>query len=73
MVKGSRIPLQAVLNNYAAGMTPEEIARLFPGLDVEKVREIVAFALAKQVISVNVSPQVENWLRMIRRQNRSYV
>jgi uncharacterized protein (DUF433 family) len=45
-VKGTRIPVQAILDNAAAGCTPEEIAGpdIFPSLDIETVRRILAFS-----------------------------
>ena len=44
LVKGTRIPVQAVLDN-ADDFTPEEIAsEIYDGLPVERARRIIAFA-----------------------------
>jgi uncharacterized protein (DUF433 family) len=45
-VKGHRVPVQAILDNADAGATPEQIAGpdIYPALDVDLVRRILAFA-----------------------------
>ena len=44
LVKGTRIPVQAVLDN-ADDFTPEEIAsEIYEGLPVDRARRIIAFA-----------------------------
>jgi uncharacterized protein (DUF433 family) len=44
LVKGTRIPVQAVLDN-ADGFTPEDMAaEIYEGLPVESARRIIAFA-----------------------------
>ena len=43
-VKGTRVPVQGVLDNAADGYTPEQIASQIYDLDVETVRRILAFA-----------------------------
>ena len=44
LVKGTRIPVQAVLDN-ADDFTPEEMAReIYEGLSVDRARRIIAFA-----------------------------
>lgn len=44
LVKGTRIPVQAVLDN-ADDFTPEEIAaQIFEGLPVNRARRVIAFA-----------------------------
>ncbi len=44
LVKGTRIPVQAVLDN-AEDFTPEEIAaEIFEGLLVDRARRVIAFA-----------------------------
>jgi uncharacterized protein (DUF433 family) len=44
LVKGTRIPVQAVLDN-ADDFTPEEIAgEIYEGLAVDRARRIIAFA-----------------------------
>ena len=44
LVKGTRIPVQAVLDN-ADDFTPEEIvAEIYPSLPLERAQRIIAFA-----------------------------
>ncbi len=44
LVKGTRIPVQAVLDN-ADAFTPEEMAsEIYEGLPVDRARRIIAFA-----------------------------
>jgi uncharacterized protein (DUF433 family) len=44
LIKGTRIPVQAVLDN-ADDYTPEEIANeIYEGLPVERARRVIAFA-----------------------------
>lgn len=42
VVKGTRVPVEAVLVN-ADAQTPEAITAMFPGLSVDVVRRIIAF------------------------------
>ena len=44
VVKGSRVPVQAVIDNARDGFSPEEIAEMFDGLPVERVRAVLRFA-----------------------------
>jgi uncharacterized protein (DUF433 family) len=45
LVKGTRIPVQAVLDNAGDGYTAEEIAsEIYEGLPVDRARRIIAFA-----------------------------
>ena len=44
LIKGTRIPVRAVLDN-AADFTPEQIAaEIFEGLPVDRARRVIAFA-----------------------------
>ncbi len=44
LIKGTRIPVQAVLDN-ADDFTPEQIAaEIFEGLPVDRARRVIAFA-----------------------------
>ena len=45
-VKGTRIPVQAIINNAREGCTAEEIAGddIFPSIPVDVVRRILAYA-----------------------------
>lgn len=43
-VKGTRIMASVVLDNLAAGQSPEEIIQLYPTLDREDVTAVMAYA-----------------------------
>jgi uncharacterized protein (DUF433 family) len=43
-VKGTRIPVSVILDNLAAGVTPEEIVRSYPPLTVEDLRAAMSYA-----------------------------
>jgi len=46
IVRGTRIPVQAVLDN-AADYTPEQIvAEIYPSLPLDRARRVIAFARA---------------------------
>jgi uncharacterized protein (DUF433 family) len=48
LVKGTRIPVQAVLDNAEDGYTAEQIAaEIYDGLPVDRARRIIAFARAR--------------------------
>ena len=49
-VRGTRIAVAVILDNLAAGQTPEEIAASYPPLTVDDVRAAVGYAaeLAKE-------------------------
>jgi uncharacterized protein (DUF433 family) len=42
--KGTRIMVSVVLDNLAAGLTPEEIVRSYPSLSIEMVQAAMAYA-----------------------------
>jgi uncharacterized protein (DUF433 family) len=45
VVKGTRVPVQAVVDNAEDGYTPEEIAReIFEGLPLDRVQSVIRFA-----------------------------
>jgi len=45
VVKGTRIPAQAVLDNAADGFTPEQIvAEIYPSLPLDRAKRVIAFA-----------------------------
>ena len=45
VVRGTRVPADAVVENAEDGFTPEEIAEdIFPGVPVERVRAVIRFA-----------------------------
>jgi len=43
-VKGTRIMVSVVLDNLAAGLTPEEIVRSYPSLSREAVQAAMSYA-----------------------------
>lgn len=43
-IKGTRVPVSVVLDNLAAGLTPDEIVASYPSLRTEDVRAAVAYA-----------------------------
>ena len=44
VVRGSRVPADAVLANARDGLTADAIAEIFEGLPVERVRAVLRFA-----------------------------
>ena len=56
-IKGTRVMVSVVLDNLAAGLTPEEIVRSYPSLNADSVRAAIAYAaeLARERI-VALSP-----------------
>jgi uncharacterized protein (DUF433 family) len=44
VIKGSRVPVQAVIDNARDGFSPEVIAEMFEGLSVDQVRGVLRFA-----------------------------
>jgi uncharacterized protein (DUF433 family) len=42
--KGTRIMVSVVLDNLAAGLTPEEIVRSYPSLNIEMVQAAMGYA-----------------------------
>ncbi len=43
-IKGTRVMVSVVLDNLAAGLTPDEIVRSYPSLSREAVRAAMAYA-----------------------------
>ena len=43
-IKGTRIMVSVVLDNLAAGLTPDEIVRSYPSLNHETVQAAIAYA-----------------------------
>jgi uncharacterized protein (DUF433 family) len=43
-VKGTRVPVTVVLDNLAAGLTPDDLLKSYPTLSLEGVRAAVAYA-----------------------------
>jgi uncharacterized protein (DUF433 family) len=53
-VKGTRIPASVILDNLAAGLSPEEILDEYPSLPREGVRAAIAYAaqLAREEVTL---------------------
>ena len=43
-IKGTRIMVSVVLDNLAAGLTPEDIMRSYPSLSLEAIQAAIAYA-----------------------------
>jgi uncharacterized protein (DUF433 family) len=43
-IKGTRVMVSVVLDNLAAGLTPEEIAATYPSVSVDSIRAAIAYA-----------------------------
>ena len=43
-IRGTRVPVSVILDNLAAGCTPEEIVRSYPSLVSEDIAAAVAYA-----------------------------
>ena len=51
VVKGTRVPAQAVIDNAEDGFTAEQIAtEIYDGLPIEPTRRVIAFARTAQVV-----------------------
>ena len=44
LVKGSRVPVQAIIDNARDGFSPEAIAEMFEGVSLDRVRGVLGFA-----------------------------
>jgi uncharacterized protein (DUF433 family) len=52
VVRGTRVPVQAVRDNAADGYTAEQIAReIYDGLPVEPTRRVIAFARKAKLVA----------------------
>ena len=54
-VRGTRVPVSVVLDNLAAGLSADEIARSYPSVPAEAVRAALAYAAdlaGERVVSV---------------------
>jgi uncharacterized protein (DUF433 family) len=53
VVKGTRLTVDAILNNAEAGCSAEEIAtEIFEGVTVEQVRRILRFAYQSEITAI---------------------
>lgn len=46
IIKGTRVRVKVILDNLSEGHTSEQIVKSYPGLTVEDVRAVIAFAAA---------------------------
>ena len=44
IVKGTRIPVESILDNAADGFGPEDLAEMFPGLPADAARRVIEHA-----------------------------
>jgi uncharacterized protein (DUF433 family) len=58
-IRGTRIPAAVVLANLAAGLTPDEIRRSYPGLGPESIGAALAYAAdlaAERIVTLPPTP-----------------
>jgi uncharacterized protein (DUF433 family) len=59
VVKDTRVMVQGILDNAAAGCGAEEIALdIFPSVTVEQVRRVLRFAYRAQLLAEGIEPEV---------------
>lgn len=63
-IKGNRIDIEIVLEDYLAGASPEEILLRYPTLNLEKIHATILYYLAKR-------EEVEAYLERVRRLNEA--
>ena len=44
VIRDTRLPVQALIDNYDDGLTPAEIVEQFPGVTEDQVRQVVEYA-----------------------------
>lgn len=49
LIKGTRIPADAILSNFDSGSPIEEIAENYPSASVETIRALISFAQKKRM------------------------
>jgi uncharacterized protein (DUF433 family) len=49
LIKGTRIPADAIVSNFEAGSPLEEIAENYPSASMETIRALIAFAKARRM------------------------
>lgn len=68
VVKGTRLTVDAILNNADAGCSAEEIAtEIFEGVTVEQVRRILAFAGVTALDYSDIPPLDEEFFSTAKR------
>jgi uncharacterized protein (DUF433 family) len=58
LIKGTRIPADAIVSNFEAGSPIEEIAGNYPSISEDTVRRVLRFALDRMACS---SPTLVDW------------
>jgi len=53
LVKGTRIPADAIVDNFEAGSPVEEIVENYPSLSMETVKTLVSFAQSRRLRAVS--------------------
>jgi uncharacterized protein (DUF433 family) len=48
LLKGTRLPVDAIISNYEAGSPIEEIAENYPSASVEVIKTLLAYAHAQR-------------------------
>jgi uncharacterized protein (DUF433 family) len=43
-LKNSRMPVQTIIDNYDAGMSPEDLAAAWEGVTLDQVKGVLAYA-----------------------------
>ncbi len=49
IVVGTRIPADVIVSNYEAGLSVEEVQHNYPGLTIEMVEALLAYAHKRQL------------------------
>jgi uncharacterized protein (DUF433 family) len=49
LIKGTRIPADAIVSNFEAGSPLEEIAENYPSASMETIKALIAYASARRM------------------------
>jgi uncharacterized protein (DUF433 family) len=49
LIKGTRIPADAIVSNFEAGSPLEEIAENYPSASMETIKALIAYARARRM------------------------
>jgi uncharacterized protein (DUF433 family) len=52
LIKGTRIPADAIVSNFEAGSSLEEIAENYPSASMETIKALIAFAHSRRMREV---------------------
>jgi uncharacterized protein (DUF433 family) len=53
LIKGTRIPADAIVSNFEAGSSLEEIAENYPSASMETIKALIAFAHSRRMQMVS--------------------